>query len=77
MALSRPTREKVNDFVVWWNFHAAPVANYPLERKVEWLMRAVNSQNEIIVELAREMDGARHNRLALPAGFNMNFGKTP
>lgn len=69
MSLSRPTREKINNFVVWWNFHSDKVASYPLDRKVDWMMQAVNSQNEILVEVCREVDGQPEMRLALPRNF--------
>lgn len=73
MSLSRKTREKVNDYVVWWNFHSDKVAAYPLEKQVAWLMKALESQNEVLVEVIREIDNQPEARIMLPRGHS--FGK--
>lgn len=74
MSLSRPTREKVNNYVLWWNYHSDKVASYPLEKQVAWLMRALESQNEVLVEVIREIDNQPgEQRIMLPRGHT--FGK--
>lgn len=75
MALSRHIVEKLNNFTVWWNYHSDKVASYPLERKVEFLMQAVNSQNEILVEVSREVHGQKEGGSVLALPTNYSWGK--
>lgn len=72
MSLSTKTREKVNNYVIWWNYHSDKVASYPLEKQVAWLMKALESQNEVLVEVCRDVDGQREARVMLPRNFSFN-----
>ena len=73
MALPTKLAEEFNDFTVWWNHHSDKVASYPPERQLEFFMHALNSQNYLLVELARALHQQRdpnaNSLLALPRNF--------
>lgn len=73
MALPRTLAEEFNDFTKWWNYHADKVMLWPMERRQEFLLNAINQQNYLLVELARAVhgQGANGSVLALP---NLTFG---
>jgi hypothetical protein len=75
VALPRKLAEEFNDFTKWWNYHSDKVSGYPMERRLDFFMNALNQQNYLLVELARAVNetraGANGSVLALP---NLNFG---
>lgn len=56
MTLSRQTRAQINEWVQWWNWHHNQVDNYSLEKKVQWMMKALQGSYDIMTTLAREQD---------------------
>lgn len=56
MALSRQTRNEINEWVQWWNYHHNLVDSMPLEQKVKWMMKALQGSYNIMTSLAREQD---------------------
>lgn len=65
MSLSRQTREKLNEWVVWHNWHADKVGTYPIQGQVNWLLKAVHGAYVCITEVARDHDAAELKRLGL------------
>lgn len=54
--LQRQTREKINEWVVWFNWHADKVDSYPLEQKMRWMLKAINGAYEVMTLLANEQN---------------------
>ena len=72
MALPKKLQEEFNDFTVWWNYHSDKVSSYPPDRRQEFVLHAINQQNYLLVELAREVNGQRDGNdkvIALPRNF--------
>lgn len=74
MALPRETRTKINDWVQWWNWHHDKVDSYPMDKKVEWMLKALQGAYDVMTELAREQDrnGSRERRIMIPTTWNWN-----
>lgn len=65
MALSSKSREKLNEWIMWHNFHADKVGTYPVQGQIAWLLKAVSGAYHCIAEVARENDADELRRLGL------------
>lgn len=63
--LQKVTIEKINDWQKWWNYHSDKVIYYPLERKVEFLLKAANGAFDLVSEVAREVNRINDGRRTL------------
>lgn len=54
MALQASTRRKVNEWVLWFNYHSDKVAMYPPQKQMEWMLKAINGAYEVMSLLANE-----------------------
>jgi hypothetical protein len=55
---------KLNEWVQWFNWHADKVATYPMERKSEWTLKAINGLYECMTVIANELHrGGKRSRL--------------
>lgn len=82
MALSPSTVTKANEWVTWFNYHSDKVVDYPLERKIEWMLKAINGSYEIITEMANDMHRGRRAPIGniSPGGImlpSVRFGGKP
>lgn len=57
MALSRKSREKLNEWLTWYNWHHDKITSQPLETQVAWLMKAQQGAYEALSLIARELNG--------------------
>lgn len=57
MALSRKSREKINEWLTWYNWHADKIGAQPLQTQVEWLLKSQQGAFEAISLLSRELNG--------------------
>lgn len=57
MALSRRTRNKVNEWLLWYNHHAEKIGTMPLEGQIKWLLKSTNGAYEMFSAIAQEMNG--------------------
>lgn len=61
MAISSKTREKLNEWFTWYNYHCETITQQPLEAQVAWLMKANQGAYEAFSLLARELNGEMQN----------------
>lgn len=67
MGLSVQSRDKLNDWLKWYNEWAPRADQMPMEQRVAWCCRAVSGAYHCIVEIARETDRlGRGNTHQLP-----------
>ncbi len=69
MALQRATRTKINEWVQWWNWHHDKVDTYPMDKKVQWMLKALQGAYDIMTELAREQYQQGRSRIAIPTSW--------
>lgn len=57
MALSRKSRDKINEWLTWYNWHADKIGKQPLETQVAWLLKAQQGAFEALSLISRELNG--------------------
>lgn len=56
MALSTDTRSEINDWIKWFNYHSDKVAQYPMEQKMVWMLKAINGAYLMMTKLAEDQN---------------------
>lgn len=56
MTLSRETRNEINDWVKWFNYHSDKVGNYPMDQKMVWMLKAINGAYLMMTKLAEDQN---------------------
>jgi len=79
MALSRDSLTRLNDWVKWFNYHSSMVDTYPPEKKIEWMLKAINGAFDMITVLANEEQaratgeaGRVQNGILIPKSWRFN-----
>lgn len=57
--LTPATREKVNEWITWFNYHSDKVATYPQEKQILWLLKAVNGAFETMSLIAADLNDSK------------------
>lgn len=74
--MRKTTVDRVNDYVVWWNYHITNMDNAPLEKKIKFLTKAVQGSLELITLLTEEVRQVEYGRetqkIILPIGIRFD-----
>jgi hypothetical protein len=81
MALSPDSLRRLNDWVTWFNYHSSMVDTYPPEKKIEWMLKAINGAFDMITVLANEEQtrstgtaGRADNGILIPKSWRFSRG---